>query len=52
MTYCQHGLIGSGGYFPEDVEDVMNIMRLYPELESIITHVYDLDHLKGNDNGC
>ncbi len=27
MTYAQHALIGSGGYMPEDVLDVMNIME-------------------------
>lgn len=26
MTYSQHTLIGSGGYFPEDVEDVISVM--------------------------
>lgn len=26
MTYSQYSIIGSGGYFPVDVEDVMNIM--------------------------
>ncbi len=25
MTYAQHALIGSGGYFPEDVRDVMEM---------------------------
>lgn len=27
MTYAQQAIIGSGGYFPEDVKDVMNIME-------------------------
>lgn len=26
MTYSQHALIGSGGYNPEDVEDVIAVM--------------------------
>lgn len=26
MTYSQHALIGSGGYFPEDVKDVIAVM--------------------------
>lgn len=26
MTYSQHALIGSGGYFPEDVKDVITVM--------------------------
>lgn len=25
MTYAQHALIGSSGYFPEDVRDVMEM---------------------------
>lgn len=25
MTYAQHALSGSGGYFPEDVRDVMEM---------------------------
>lgn len=27
MTYGQHAIIGSGGYMPEDVEDVFSIMK-------------------------
>lgn len=26
MTYLQHALSGSGGYFPVDVDDVMTVM--------------------------
>lgn len=46
MTYAQHALIGSGGYMPEDVELVMNIMASgkYP-IESIITHEFPHDKL-------
>lgn len=46
MTYCQQSLIGSGDYFPEDVKDVMCIMKEHPELENIITHEYKLDNLQ------
>jgi 2-desacetyl-2-hydroxyethyl bacteriochlorophyllide A dehydrogenase len=42
MTYSQHAIIGSGGYFPIDVEDVMNIMASKKwNIESIITHEYE-----------
>lgn len=41
MTYSQHALIGSGGYFPEDVKDVMEIMASHKwNIESIITHEF------------
>lgn len=41
MTYSQHALIGSGGYFPEDVEDVLSIMACGKwDIPSIITHEY------------
>lgn len=41
MTYAQHALIGSGGYMPEDVALVMEIMSSgrYP-IETIITHEF------------
>ena len=46
MTYGQHALIGSGGYFPEDVRDVMNIMESKKrDIESIITHEYPWEQL-------
>ena len=39
MTFAQHALIGSGGYFLEDVQDVMRIMESGRwNIESIITH--------------
>lgn len=42
MTYSQHAIIGSGGYFPIDVADVMNIMASKKwNIESIITHEYE-----------
>lgn len=46
MTYSQHALIGSGGYFPEDVKDVMTIMAGGKwNIESIITHEYPWEQL-------
>lgn len=41
MTYAQKSLIGSGGYMPEDVADVMEIMAggRY-DISSIITHEF------------
>lgn len=46
MTFAQHALIGSGGYFPEDVRDVMKIMESGKwDIESIITHEYPWEEL-------
>ena len=46
MTYGQHALIGSGGYFPEDVEDVLAIMKSGRwNIESIITDEYPWEQL-------
>lgn len=46
MTYGQYALIGSGGYTPEDVSDVMTIMESGRwNIEDIITHEYSLDEL-------
>lgn len=46
LTYAQKSIIGSGGYFPEDVEDVMKMMASEKwDIESIITDVYPLDKL-------
>ncbi len=41
MTYAQQSLIGSGGYFPEDVRDVLRTMAggKY-DIASIITHEF------------
>lgn len=46
MTYSQHAIIGSGGYFPIDVQDVMTVMasNQWP-IESIITHEYPWEQL-------
>ena len=47
MTYAQKSIIGSGGYMPEDVLDVMRIMASKEwDLEKIITHEYPLDELE------
>ncbi|MBD7911416.1 MULTISPECIES: zinc-binding dehydrogenase [Clostridium] len=47
MTFAQHALIGSGGYMPEDVKDVMAIMESKRwDIESIITHEFPWEELK------
>lgn len=46
MTYAQKSIIGSGGYMPEDVEDVLQIMESGKwDIESIITHQFALDDI-------
>lgn len=46
MTYSQHALIGSGGYFPEDVADVMDIMASGKwDIASIITQEFPWEQL-------
>ncbi len=46
MTYAQKSIIGSGGYFPEDVRDVMAIMASGKwDLESIITKEFPLEQI-------
>lgn len=46
MTYAQKSIIGSGGYFPEDVRDVMAIMASGKwDLESIITQEFSLEQI-------
>lgn len=46
MTYSQHVLIGSGGYFPIDVDDVITVMVSKKwDIESIITHEYPWEEL-------
>lgn len=46
MTFAQHSLIGSGGYMPEDVRDVMTIMESGKwDIESIITHEFPWEEL-------
>lgn len=46
MTYAQHALIGSGGYTPEDVDDVITMMVGKKwDIESIITDEYPWEQL-------
>ena len=46
MTFAQKSIIGSGGYFPEDVKDVMSIMVSKKfDLEAIITQEFPLDQI-------
>ena len=46
MTYSQHALIGSGGYFPEDVRDVLAILSSGRwDVGSIITHEFPWEEL-------
>lgn len=47
MTYAQQSIIGSGGYMPEDVIDVQNIMTCGEwKLEDMITHEFPLEQLE------
>ena len=47
MTYAQQSIIGAGGYMPEDVRDVQEIMSCGKwDLESIITHEFSLCDLE------
>lgn len=46
MSFSQQALIGSGGYFPEDVKDVMEIMESGRwDIESMITQEYPWEQL-------
>lgn len=46
MVYSQHALIGSGGYMPEDVWDVMHMMEKGDwDIEHIITHEFAWEDL-------
>lgn len=46
LTFGQKSLIGSGGYAPQDVIDVMEIMKSGKwEIEKLITHEFSLDDL-------
>ena len=46
MTYAQQSIIGSGGYMPEDVHIVQEIMASGKwDLERIITHEFPLVEL-------
>lgn len=47
MTYAHLSIIGSGGYMPEDVKDVMTIMASGRwDIEGIITHEYGIGELE------
>ena len=47
LTYAQKSIIGSGGYMPEDVIDVMNMMESGRwHIENLITHEFPLDDLE------
>ncbi|MBQ9060131.1 MAG: alcohol dehydrogenase catalytic domain-containing protein [Firmicutes bacterium] len=47
MTFGQRALIGSGGYTPEDVKDVMAIMESGRwDIEHLITHEFPLQKLE------
>lgn len=46
MTFSQHSIIGSGGYMPEDVKDVMNIMESGKwDIGAIITNKFPLEKI-------
>lgn len=46
LTFGQKSITGSGGYSPEDVIDVMQIMKSKKwDIESMITHEYRLKEL-------
>lgn len=46
MTYAQKSIIGSGGYFPEDVRDVMDMMASGRwRLESLITNEFPIEEI-------
>lgn len=47
MTYAQQSIIGSGGYMPEDVRDVQEIMTCGKwDLEKMITNEFTLGELE------
>lgn len=47
MTYAQQSIIGSGGYMPEDVNDVQKMMSCGKwNVESIISHEFSLEQLE------
>lgn len=47
MTYSQKSIIGSGGYMPEDVWDVLKIMESGKwNIETIITHEFPLSEIE------
>lgn len=47
LTYSQKSIIGSGGYMPEDVFDVLEIMKSGKwNIEKIITHKFPLEEIE------
>lgn len=47
LTYAQKAIIGSGGYMPEDVEDVFAVMKSKRwDIEKIITGEYPFENLE------
>lgn len=47
MTFGQLAIIGSGGYTPEDVRDVMGIMESKKwDIEKIVTHEYPFEQIE------
>lgn len=46
LTFGQKSITGSGGYTPQDVEDVLNIMKSGKwDIEKMITHEFTIDDL-------
>lgn len=54
LTYAQKSIIGSGGYMPEDVRDVMKLMESGAyDIGSIITHEFPLSEIsKAIETAC
>ncbi|MGN1030439.1 MAG: zinc-binding dehydrogenase [Butyricicoccaceae bacterium] len=47
LTFAQQSIIGSGGYMPEDVEDVICIMESGKwDLQAIISHEFPLEQIE------
>ncbi|MDY3036302.1 MAG: alcohol dehydrogenase catalytic domain-containing protein [Absicoccus sp.] len=47
LSFAQKSLIGSGGYMPEDVEDVLAMMASHRwPIKNLISHTYRLDDLE------
>lgn len=47
LSFSQKSLIGSGGYMPEDVRDVLNVMESHRwDIREMITHEFTLDDLE------
>ena len=47
LTYAQKSIIGSGGYTPEDVADVLSIMKSRKwNIASVITHEFSIQEIE------